>query len=180
MHEVLFYLFAALTLVPAILMVTSRNTVNGAMLMIASFVGTATLFAMLSAFLLAVLQILVYVGAVVVLFLFIIMMMGVAKPARLTVADMRKFLIGLSFFVLLAACPLLALMSGRGGAEPAAELPAPAASASNFGLMLFTKYQLPFEITGFLLLAAMVGVIYVSQRTPDAEKPSTEADVAKE
>ena len=178
MHEVLFYLFAVMTLVPAVLLVASRNTVNGAMLMIASFVGTAALFAMLGAYLLAVLQVMVYVGAVVVLFLFIIMMIGGGKTDGFSRQELRNAILGLAFFVLLAACPLLVVVSGRGGVAPVGELPPPASSASNFGLLLFTKYQLPFEITGFLLLAAMVGVIYITKRAPEAEKSSTEADAA--
>ncbi|MDE0820493.1 MAG: NADH-quinone oxidoreductase subunit J, partial [Opitutales bacterium] len=69
MLDLLFYIFATLTLVPAFLMVTSRSPVSAAMYMIASFVGMACLFVMLEAFFLAILQVLVYAGAIMVLFL---------------------------------------------------------------------------------------------------------------
>jgi NADH-quinone oxidoreductase subunit J len=174
MHEVLFYLFAAMTLIPAILLIFSRNTVNGAMLMIASFVGTAAMFALLQAYLLAVLQIMVYVGAVVVLFLFIIMLLGM-KKVPLKNVGFRKTGVGVIFLAILAVMPVLAILSGRGGEVPLGEAIAPASSASNFGYLLFTKYQLPFEITGMLLLAAMIGVVYISRR-PQPEKALEETE----
>lgn len=173
MHEVLFYLFAAITVIPALMLIFSRNTVNGAMLMIASFVGTAAMFALLQAYLLAVLQIMVYVGAVIVLFLFIIMLLGVNKTG-LKGADLRKVGVGAVFLVALALMSVVAILSGRGGELPSSEAVAPASSAANFGLLLFTKYQLPFEITGVLLLAAMIGVVYISRRPQTAAAEETE------
>jgi NADH:ubiquinone oxidoreductase subunit 6 (subunit J) len=80
-----------------------------------------------------------------------------------------KLLPALAFFVALAACPVLAIVSTRGGVAPGAQDVSAASSAANFGMLLFTKYQLLFELTGFLLLAAMVGVIYISARAPAAE-----------
>jgi NADH-quinone oxidoreductase subunit J len=175
MQEAFFYLFAALTLIPAIMLVCSRKPVNSAMLFIASLFGTATLFALLGAYLLSVLQILVYVGTGIILFLFIIMLMGAGKGGKLSQGEVRKALIGLAFFVLLAGCPISVILSGIGGTAPAGEASVPASTATNFGLLLFTKYQLPFEIVGFLLLAAMVGVIHVSRPATDAAKSNEEA-----
>lgn len=167
MHEALFYLFAVLTLVPALLLVTSRNAVNGAMLMIVSFVGTAALFALLQAYLLAILQVLVYAGAVVVLFLFIIMLLNVErmaspKPRTLGVAASVVAL------ALLVTGVVAVVWSGRGGPVPTQGVEAPASLAINFGYLLFTKYMLPFQLTGFLLLAAMIGVIFLSKKTKAA------------
>ena len=79
MLDTLFYVFSAITLVAALLMVMSPNAVNGALCMILSFVGTAALFVLLEAYFIAVLQVLVYAGAVMVLFLFIIMLLNVEK-----------------------------------------------------------------------------------------------------
>ena len=79
MLDTLFYVFSAITLITALLMVLSPNAVNGALCMILSFVGTAALFVLLEAYFIAVLQILVYAGAVMVLFLFIIMLLNVEK-----------------------------------------------------------------------------------------------------
>jgi len=175
MQEAFFYIFAALTLIPAIMLVCSRKPVNGAMLFIASLLGTATLFALLGAYLLSVLQIMIYVGTGIILFLFIVMLMGAGKGEKLTQAQVRKALVGLGFFVLLAGCPISVILSGMGGAEQAGGASVPASDVTNFGLLLFTKYQLPFEIIGFLLLAAMIGVIYVS-KPADAPKSNEEAE----
>ncbi|HNX04534.1 MAG TPA: NADH-quinone oxidoreductase subunit J [Opitutales bacterium] len=171
MQELLFLIFAAITVIPAVMLVASRNSVNSAMLMILSFVGTAALFALLEAYLLAVLQIIVYVGAVVVLFLFIAMLVG-SGSQKLARRDFRNIAFALAAFVALSACSLAAIASGRGGQMPVAGAEAPASSASGFGFILFTKYQLPFEITGFLLLAAMVGVIWISRRQKAPDSPA--------
>jgi len=179
MQDALFYIFAALTLIPAILLVCSRNAVNSAMLFIASLLGTATLFAMLGAYLLSVLQVLVYVGTGVILFLFVVMLVGAGKGGKPSQREVRKTIVGLGFLVLLAGCPLSVIFSGLGGAAQAGAEKVPASSAANFGLLLFTKYQLPFEIVGFLLLAAMVGVIYVSRPAQNAAKSTEEAEGGK-
>ncbi len=176
MPDLLFYVFSALTLVSAVLMVLSPNAVNGAMCMIVSFVGTAALFVLLEAYFLAILQVLVYAGAVMVLFLFIIMLLDVddgegdrfVRDKLSVAAAVASFLL----LVLLAA----GLFGGAGhlpepGLLPVAPEPAGSeaalpftTSAKSFGYGLFTKYMLPFQVTGFLLLAAMLGVIVVSKK----------------
>jgi NADH-quinone oxidoreductase subunit J len=167
MLEALFYVFAVLTLVPALLLVTSRNAVNGAMFMIVSFVGTAALYGLLQAYLLAILQVLVYAGAVVVLFLFIIMLLDVERP---TARKVRALSLGASVaaLCLMVVGVVAVVWSGRGGAAPALGVDAPASVAARFGYELFTRYMLPFQWTGFLLLAAMIGVIFISKKTQAA------------
>ena len=77
MSDIFFYIFATITLGAAVLTVTNRNAVNSAMFLIATFLGMAALFVLLEAYFLAVIQVLVYAGAVVVLFLFIIMLLDI-------------------------------------------------------------------------------------------------------
>jgi NADH-quinone oxidoreductase subunit J len=135
MLEALFYVFAVLTLVPALLLVTSRNAVNGAMFMIVSFVGTAALFALLQADLLAILQVLVYAGAVVVLFLFIIMLLDVGKmPSHK--ARLLSLAASVLAVALLATGVAAVVWSGRGGPLPQAGAEAPASVAARFGYEL--------------------------------------------
>lgn len=183
-QEFIFILFAALTIVPAFLVVLARNTVTGAMCMILSFVGTAGLFIMLEAYLLAILEVLVYAGAVMVLFLFIIMLLNVERYSKLLPS--KKALLTSSIvmvFLLIASTYLIA---------PSRDLPSPAlevvegtldfgattlsytTSAKSFGYVLFSKYMLPFEITGFLLLIAMVGIIILSKRYQDQQPNHTQ------
>ncbi len=179
MVDFLFYLFAAITLVSALLMVLSPNAVNGAMCMIVSFVSTAAIFVLLEAYFLAVLQILVYAGAVMVLFLFIIMLLDVDKDASSYLKDKLSLAGAIAGFSLLAVMIYTAFASAHHLPEPAL-LPALdvptgegpgipfTTSAKSFGYSLFTKYMLPFQVTGFLLLAAMIGVIVVSKRHKDS------------
>lgn len=177
MQDALFYVFAVLTLVPALLLVTSRNAVNGAMFMIVSFVGTAALYALLQAYLLAILQVLVYAGAVVVLFLFIIMLLDVGKPGtqRPRMLPLAASVVALCLLVLGVAA---VVWSGRGGPQPALGADAPASLAARFGYELFTRYMLPFQLTGFLLLAAMVGVIFISKKNRTAAVAAAPAERA--
>lgn len=95
MLDILFYVFSAITLIAALLMVITPNAVNGAMCMIVAFIGTAALFVLLEAYFLAVIQVVVYAGAVMVLFLFIIMLLDVDKGEGATEYN-NKLTIGAS------------------------------------------------------------------------------------
>ncbi|MGC6424780.1 MAG: NADH-quinone oxidoreductase subunit J [Lentimonas sp.] len=161
-------------------MVVSPNAVNGAMAMIVSFVGTAALFVLLEAYFLAILQVLVYAGAVMVLFLFIIMLLDVNKGEPSYLKD--KMTLGASIvgFGLMVILVCTAFMTGDHLPNPEL-LPVEknptgegeglpfTTSMKSFGYSLFTKYMLPFQVAGFLLLAAMIGVIVVSKKQ---EEPS--------
>lgn len=162
MSDVFFYIFAALTLVSALLVVANRNAVNAAMFMIVTFLGMAALFVLLEAYFLAVIQVLVYAGAVVVLFLFIIMLLDVKGGER---HKLRAIPTAAAF---IALCLLFfgvfwTWQQGHIPAPPATE-PAVGSSLKHFGYSLFTTYLLPMQVTGFLLLVAMMGVIVLSKR----------------
>ncbi len=163
MHEFFFHLFSGLTLGCALLVVANRNAVASAMFLVASFIGMACLFVLLEAYLLAVLQVLVYAGAVVVLFLFIMMLLDVTGAGRINFKTV-SVLAGLAAAALLVSGVVHAT---RLGALPAAEPatgPAVGANLAGFGAALFTTYLLPMQVTGFLLLVAMIGVIVLSKR----------------
>lgn len=161
MKEILFHFFAALTLVPALFVALSRNPVNAVMNMILSFVGLAALFVMLETYFLAILQVLVYAGAIVVLFLFIIMLIDTRSSPKAGLVSSLAATVALALLV----TGLLAIVySGASGPFAVAGELAPASAARAFGVELFTRYLLPFQITGFMLLIAMVGVIVISRR----------------
>lgn len=177
MHDFFFYLFSALTVLTALMVAVSPNAVNGAMYMILSFIGMAALFLLLDAFFLAILQVLVYAGAVMVLFLFIIMLLDVEKSSRLR-PDMLSVAASLIAFALLVLGLGTLFFTGDGviastPLNPVPEIPMSmgstnpmefATASRSFGYGLFTKYLLPFQVTGFLLLVAMIGVIVLSKR----------------
>ena len=171
MADFLFYLFAALTLLAAFMVVVSRDPVNAVMFMILSFGGVAALFVLLQAYFLAVLQILVYAGAVIVLFLFVIMLMDI--PASKRVKHRLPSVLGSGAGLLLLGLGALSLFQPENLPEPGTLLDSPPAAQSvNFGYVLFTKYMLPVQVAGFLLLVAMIGVVLVSKRrTPSKSLP---------
>jgi NADH-quinone oxidoreductase subunit J len=189
MLDILFYIVSAFTLIAALLMVMSPNAVNGAMCMIAAFVGTAALFILLEAYFLAILQVLVYAGAVMVLFLFIIMLLNVEEIEPSNRKSMRSnFLAALSFIIVSGL--MISAFSGEYLPEPEL-LPVAAnpdgsvvskipftTSSKSFGYSLFSKYMLPFQVTGFLLLSGMIGVIVISKKS--TEQLEAEALLEKE
>ena len=192
--DILFYIFAVITVVPAFLMVASRSPVNSAMYMIASFVGMACLFVLLDAFFIAVLQILVYAGAVMVLFLFIIMLLDMDEREDLRHRSLPAMAAIVAFGLLLVT--VLGFFKGNFEGERLPPVQEPVASAyieeahdldnaapslpystkaKTFGYGLFSKYMLPFQVTGILLLVAMVGVIVLSKpHKPKGEEAKPE------
>ena len=170
MADFLFYLFAFLTVLAAAGVVLNRNAVNAAMCLLLSFVGMAALFVLLEAYFLALLQVLVYAGAVVVLFLFIIMLFDVQGGDPRRPYHRLAAVSGVLAFALLAIGVLSLYHHGR-LASPAAAVPATGASLKDFGYQLFTTYLLPVQVTGFLLLIAMLGVTVLSRKF-DQEKES--------
>jgi NADH-quinone oxidoreductase subunit J len=178
MSDCLFYVFATLATISALFMVSSRSAVNSAMGMIAALTAVAADYFLLDAPFLGVLQVLVYAGAVMVLFLFIIMLLDVDKASHAK-RPAAKWSVGAIVLALLAGGVAYALT--HGGIENHAAPSAPAAQDGNvdaplphatgakeFGYGLFTKYMLPLQIAGFLLLSAMIGVVTLSKRPKDA------------
>ena len=164
MHDIAFYIFAALTLFCACMVVAnpfSRNPVTSAMFLVLTIISMAGLFVLLEAFFLAAVQILVYAGAVMVLFLFVIMLLDIKEEERRRIraasAVLGVAVVGATAFVILRV-----LHQSRLGAG----LPAPTLQGSTgpLGEALFTRFLLPFEILSVLLLAAMVGVILLSKK----------------
>ena len=166
MAPTLFYLLAGLTLGSAALVVVQKNTVNAAMCLLLSLVGLAGLFVLLDAYLLAFVLLLVYAGAVVALFLFIIMLLDTRpgaqkpfKPLSVAAATLGGALLVLGVLSLVSRAALTT-------AKPAERV---GASLKAYAEQLFTTYLLPVEIVGFLLLVAMLGVIVISKRFEAAE-----------
>lgn len=177
MPDGLFIFFAALTLGAAALLVMSRNAVTSAMGMILALVGVAADFFLLDAYFLGVLQVLVYAGAVMVLFLFVIMLLSDTAESP-SVYPWKKAAGGLALFFFLAAGVLWLFhwsgavphtLAGNTPPELSADPATFTTSAKSFGRLLYTKYLLPLEISGFLLLVALVGVVSLSKDpTPKA------------
>ncbi|HVM62319.1 MAG TPA: NADH-quinone oxidoreductase subunit J [Verrucomicrobiae bacterium] len=160
-HDILFYCFSIAMLVCGFLVIFSRNPVASALFLVLLFVFLAGLFVLLEAFFIAAIQVLVYAGAVMVLFLFVIMLLDIKASER------RKFrALGVAGGIAVAAAfvwelkiilarPIKPLSVGsqelRGGLEQVVK-------------PLFANYMLPFEVTALLLLVAMIGVVLLSRK----------------
>jgi NADH-quinone oxidoreductase subunit J len=168
MADLFFYLFSALTVGSALGVVLNRNAVAAALCLLLSLLGMAGLFVLLNAYLLAVLLVLVYAGAVAALFVFVVMLLDMQGGAKRPV---KKFTAVASVGALALLFAGLALTFGPGQlpAAPSAVDPALGASLKLYGYQLFTTYLLPVQIVGFLLLAAMLGVIVLSRRFAGSE-----------
>ena len=163
-HDIFFYLFAVLTLLCAFLVVAnpfSRNPITSAMFLVLTIVSMAGLFVLLHAFFLAAVQILVYAGAVMVLFLFVIMLLDVKEEQR---RKINRF--GVVTGVISVGAVAVILLKAIFNTPPGVGLPSPSVEGVTkpLGRMLFMDYLLPFEILSVLLLVAMVGVILLSKK----------------
>ena len=162
MADLLFYIFAALTLVCGFFVVNPliRNPVTNAMFLVLTLVNLAALFVLLQAFFIAAIQILVYAGAVMVLFLFVIMLLDLKAEVR---RKFSRFGVATGVLGVTALGALLLLALFRSGAAHTAS-PHLQASTVTLGKALFSDYLLPFEIVSLILLVGMVGVILLSKR----------------
>ncbi|MDR3421085.1 MAG: NADH-quinone oxidoreductase subunit J [Xanthobacteraceae bacterium] len=182
---IFFYLFAGVCIASAIMVVTARNPVHSVLFLILAFVNAAGLFVLLGAEFLAMILIVVYVGAVAVLFLFVVMMLDV------DFAELRQgFLNYLPIGGVVGAVLLAELLFIVGawviqpGAPKAITAPIPTtAGMSNtlaLGLVLYTRYVYFFEAAGVILLIAMIGAIVLTlQHKPDARRQIISRQVAR-
>jgi NADH-quinone oxidoreductase subunit J len=164
----LFVVFGAMALGAAIGMVLQRNAVHAALLLVVHLLAIAVLFLALGAEFLFVSQIIVYAGAIVVLFLFVIMLLGVdrseslGEPRRLQIVQVG---LGLVLAVLLVF-GLASTLRSRELAQSLAPPPEGFGSARAIGEFLFQSHLLPFELTALLLLVATIGILMLAKRTP--------------
>lgn len=163
MTDILFYILSALTLVFGFLVVAnpfSRNPVTSAMFLVCTIVSMAGLFVLLHAFFLAAVQVMVYAGAVIVLFLFVIMLLDINEEQRRRFELFSLTTGGIALLSMAMVMVKTITSSGIGeGLAPELE-----GNTHDLGTALFTDYVLPFEIMGILLLVAMIGVILLSKK----------------
>lgn len=156
-----FYLLGALILGFALLVVTARSTVHGILFLVADFLAVALLYAAMNSMFVAAIQVLVYAGGIVVLYLFVVMLVNQKRVAH-GEAVRRRNLIGSALAVaLLAEIGALALHQTI---RPVATPGASPGLVEPVALALFSDYIIPFEVASMLLLVAMVGAIILARR----------------
>jgi len=164
MSPILFWIFALLMLVFGAAVVINRNPIASALNLVVSFLGLAALFMSLDAFFVGIIQVLVYAGAIMVLFLFIIMLLD------LRAEKLRKInWVASAGGVVVALALLIQIFYVIGNLQAAQENFPPLARSTtddvrNIGLLLFANYNLPFQIVGVLVLVATIGVVLLSKR----------------
>jgi len=167
--SILFYIFSTILLISGALVVTSRNTVHGVLFLILAFFNASGLFILAHAEFLAMMLIIVYVGAVAVLFLFVVMMLNVEVGEVKGVAKRYSLIGGLIGGIL--AVELILMMMSWTPAPEALQLTTVPYSLDNkmtntqaLGNLLYTHYALVFQAAGLILLIAMVGAVVLTLR----------------
>ncbi len=173
LDSVLFYLFAAIVLIGGILTITLRNVVYCAVWLISSLVGVAGLYLLQRAEFLAGVQIIVYIGGIMVLYMFVIMLVPIGEESRQRRFASQKWIALIGVGVL--ATQLGVLLSHGLGAFTLAEPPPPAAigdvtnNSEMVGQVLFSDYLLAFELASILLLVAMIGAVVMAKARNESE-----------
>jgi NADH-quinone oxidoreductase subunit J len=181
-----FYLFAILAVIAGVMVIVAKNPVHAVLFLILAFFNAAGLFILLGAEFLAMLLVIVYVGAVAVLFLFVVMMLDV-DFAELKAGFIKNAPVGLLVGgVVLAELVLLFVGRGFGLGQFAAQgsssmpLPAHLTNTQALGLVLYTKYVYFFEVAGLVLLVAMIGAIVLTlQHKAGVRRQSIARQVAR-
>jgi NADH-quinone oxidoreductase subunit J len=168
-EAIAFYTIAAFILGFGVLVVSTKNTVHSVLFLVLNFLFVAALYVMLGAQFLAVIQVLVYAGGIVVLYLFVVMLVNLKRPPESHQDPHRRTRLGLG----LAAAVLVELVAivAYGFAQPAAtpvaavvpSIPV-SGNTEQVGWLLYTSYLIPFEIASMLLLVAMIGAIVLARR----------------
>jgi len=162
-EAVAFYLAAALILGFAVLVITARSTVHSVMFLVLNFLSVAGLYVLLSAQFLAVIQVLVYAGGIVVLYLFVVMLVSLKRSAEAHSDPKRLGRLGVVLSV--AVLAEFVAIAAYGWATPAAVGPGlQASNVEQLGRALYMDYLIPFEVASMLLLVAMIGAIVLAKR----------------
>jgi len=166
-EAIAFYFMAACILGFAVLVISTKDTVHSVLFLVMDFLFVAALYVLLAAPFLAVIQILVYAGGIVVLYLFVVMLVNLKRPpeAHSDPRRLTKLAFGMSAAVLLEL-GAIAVYSSRLPATPIAPGPPMPVSGNTeeVGWLLYTSYLIPFEVASMLLLVAMIGAIVLAKR----------------
>jgi NADH-quinone oxidoreductase subunit J len=161
MSQYLFYLLSFVAILSALLMVTAKNPVHSVLYLVVTFFSIAGHYFLLNAQFLGVVHIIVYAGAIMVLFLYVIMMLNLNEEVEPMKSNFQKFAgvisAGLMALVLIASMRTADIKTTS---SPSSEI----GFVSNLGQTLFNEYLLPFELASILLLAAMVGAVFLSKK----------------
>jgi NADH-quinone oxidoreductase subunit J len=165
-EAIAFYTLSALILLFAVLVISARSTVHSVLFLVVNFLFVAALYVLLGAQFLAVIQVVVYAGGIVVLYLFVVMLVNLKRPPEVHRDPRRRSRLGVVLAVAVLAEFVLVALYGH-VAAPAAGVTAGALAVNNIqqvGWALYADYLVPFEVASILLLVAMVGAIVLAKK----------------
>lgn len=166
---IVFFVLALVAVASALGMLVSLNAVYSALYLILNFATVAVFYLILGAPFVAMTQVTVYAGAIMVLFLFVIMLLGAEHLPKTPSLDWQKPLAWVLALVLIGEAVYAVFARDTLSGQISAEIPN-YATAAGIGTKLFTEFFLPFQITAVLLLAAMIGAIVITKREQDKNK----------
>jgi len=168
LEPLVFYTLAALIIAFGVLVVTTRNTVHCVLFLVGNFLCVAVVYVLLAAEFLAIIQILVYAGGIVVLYLFVVMLVNLQRPPDAAPNRARRSRAGFALAaVMLAEISAIVVFSAARPAPAVANaLPASGGLGNTqvVGMLLYSDYLVPFELASMLLLVAMVGAIILARK----------------
>jgi NADH-quinone oxidoreductase subunit J len=163
---ILFIFFGAIAAISSVVMITRPNPVVAAIFLILNFFALAGLYLLLNAQFISVVQVIVYAGAIMVLFLFVLMLLNTKSEVELYGAKkkLKLFAVGIAAFVFIQIAYLIFYTAPSGKINKSLEMSVKAGTIETIGREIYTNYILPFEAAGFLLLAATIGALVLAKR----------------
>lgn len=169
LEVILFITFSLISAVSAVLVITRSNPVISALFLILNFGGLAGLYLLLNAQFIAVTQVIVYAGAIMVLFLFVIMLLKPEHERKFLSMNLtQKFFAFFIGIIILIQLVYMIFISNPGqSTDPNVQASIDTGTIENIGRELYTNYIIPFEAAGFLLLAATIGALIIAKKKID-------------
>lgn len=169
LYAILFYILGAIVLAATLLAITSRNVMHAIVYLVVSFFGMAPLFYLLGAPFLALLEIIIYAGAIMVLFIFVVMMLKIEPTTTATTTWLWQWAPALGLSAIAGVIMILLIWQD----QPIQSLvPLAMVTPKDFGYFVFERYWLAVEIASFLLFVALSGAYYLGRRTDETEERS--------
>ena len=169
LYGLIFYLLGGIILAATLLAITSRHIMHAIVYLIVSFFGMAPIFYLLGAPLLALMEIIIYAGAIMVLFIFIVMMLKIEVTPASARGWLRQWAPALALTAVSAAIMIFLIWQAP---APQKVLPLAMAGPQKFGRFVYHRYWFAVEIASFLLFVALVGAYYLGRREPGSEDQS--------
>jgi NADH-quinone oxidoreductase subunit J len=160
---IVFFVLAIMAVLGAISLIVQKHPIHSALSLIVVMVALAGLYLLMGAEFVAAVQIIVYGGAIMVLFVFVIMLLNAGEEEHTDISKLAKFA-GLPMALALTGLLAAIILHHSGGTGAATDPNAPLASTADISMMLFSTFVYPFELTSFLILVAIMGALVLAQR----------------